>query len=166
MNTKFYIFRHGETFATKAGTGYGMHIFTASILPEARPAVERLAKYLKEIKTDFHVSSEFRRCKQTAQIISEVTSKEFVYDKRVNEYFLEPYWFLKRRIQSLLKEIELKKYKSVCVCTHGAVISAFLHILTPEKSRLPFNIFNFPPPGVLTIIESNKAKQINFNNEV
>ncbi len=163
MNTKFYIFRHGETFATKAGTGYGVRIFTAGILPEARPPMERMANYLKKIKTDYNISSEFRRCKQTVQIINEITGKQFVYDSRMNEYFLEPYWLLKRRIQSLLNEIERKKYKSVCICTHGAVIAAFLHTLIPETSRMPFNIYNFPMPGVLTIIDRNKAQRINFN---
>ncbi len=163
MDTKFYIFRHGETFATKAGTGYGLRIFSADILPEARGPLERIGKYLKDKNIDFSVSSKFRRCRQSAGIVEEITGNKFAYDSRLNEYFLEPYWYLRRRVASLINEAREKKYQTVCICTHGAVIAALIHVLTPEASRRPFSIYNFPPPGVLISVIDGKVTQMNFN---
>lgn len=163
MYTKFYIFRHGETFATKAGTGYGLRIFSADILPEAEGPLERIGNYLRDKKIDYSVSSQIKRCRQSAGVITRVTGNEFVFDRRLNEYFLEPYWYLKRRVMSLIKEAREKKYRTVCICTHGAVIAALIHVLTPEASRQPFSIYNFPPPGVLVVVEDGKVTQMNFN---
>lgn len=163
MDTKFYIFRHGETFATKAGTGYGLRIFSANILPEAEGPLKKIGNYLKDKKIDYSVSSQIKRCRQSAAIITGVTGNEFVFDRRLNEYFLEPYWYLKRRVASVVNEARAKKYQTVCICTHGAVIAALVHVLTPETTRRPFNIYNFPPPGVLVVVEGGKVTQINFN---
>lgn len=163
MKTKFYIFRHGETFATKRGTWYGTKIYSADLLPEARPALERMGKYLQNVHTDYQVSSQVKRCKQTTEIISSYTKWEFVYDNRLNEFFLETFWHLLKRVRSLLREIEEKEYKSVAICTHGGVIAVLLQLLSARKSINPFSLFNFPPPGVLTIIEGDTIQQINFN---
>lgn len=163
MDTKFYIFRHGETFATKAGTGYGYRIFSADILPEAEVPLRNIGKYLKDKKLDFCVSSKFKRCRQTVGIIKAETGYNFQFDGRLNEYFLEPYWYLRRRVTSLINEIRAAKYKTVGICTHGAVIAALIHVLTPEADRQPFSIYNFPPPGVLISVIDGKVTQMNFN---
>ncbi len=163
MQTKFYIFRHGETFATKAGTWYGTKIFSADILPEGKPSLHRMGKYMQNIKTDFQVSSQIKRCRQTTDIIADYTGQKFIYDKRLNEFFLETYWHLKKRVKSVLQEIEENKYQSVALCTHGAVIAVLLHQLSAQKKIKLFNFFNYPPPGVLTIIQGNTVQQISFN---
>lgn len=163
MQTKLYIFRHGETFATKAGTWYGWKIYSADILPEARPPLERLGAYMQDVHTDFQVSSQVKRCRQTTEIIQSYTHREFIYDKRLNEFFLETYGSLKRRVRSLLQEIEENDYKTVAICTHGGVIWALLRELTGHRSMNPFTIFEYPPPGVLTVVQDGKVQQISFN---
>ena len=59
----FYIFRHGATYYSKYDISYGEQVETAEILPEGIAAVKRLGKYLKNIDTDFNVSSPYQRCR-------------------------------------------------------------------------------------------------------
>lgn len=159
---KFYILRHGETFATKRGIGYGVRIFSAPLLPEARRAIERMANYLKDIPTDYHVSSRIKRCRQTAQIITEITGKEFAFDARLNEYFIETFGHFRKRIQSFLDEMQSSEYKNIVICTHGAGIAGLVSLITKTNFDR-YTLFNYPPPGILTIIEKEKLQQINFN---
>lgn len=164
MKPTFYIFRHGETFATKRGTGYGVRIFSAPILPEATGALERMGAYLKNIPTEYNASSALKRCRQTAEIIGRESGKEFVFDKRLNEYFLESFGHFKQRLGSFLADIEKQRYESVVICTHGACISALISLLTAKKDhQASFNLFQYPPPGVLTVIEETNIQEINFN---
>src|SRR5437762_1931158 len=119
----FYIFRHGETFATKLEKGYGRKVFSAPLLDEGHPAIERIGEYLKNIETDFNTSSNVKRCRQTVEIVSQISGKQFIFDKRLNEFFLETYWHFRRRIKGVLKDIDQKGFSSVCICTHGACIA-------------------------------------------
>ncbi len=163
MNQTFYIFRHGETFVTKGNKwGYGLRVFSAPILPEARPALEKLGAYLKDVSSDYNVSSEFLRCKQTVGIIAEFSDKQFVFDRRLNEHFLEPFGRFRNRLQSFLTEMEQKQYKSVLICTHGACIAALTSFLMTGAVK-PMDLFTYPMPGVLTIINNKQMKQIDFN---
>lgn len=160
----YYIFRHGETFATKAGTGYGFRVFSAPILPEAVAPIRKMGEYLKTIETDVHVSSAVLRCQQTAEIITKTSGKKFSFDKRLNEYFLETVGNLRKRLQSLLTELDKKNYQNIVICTHGACIAMLISILTARHEKpTAFNLFRFPPPGVLTIINANTVQEINFN---
>src|SRR5687768_16016928 len=133
MKPTFYIFRHGETFATKAGKGYGVRMFSASILPEATPALSRMGLYLKNISTDYNISSALKRCRQTVEIIGQESGKEFVFDKRLNDYFLESAYHFTNRIKQVLLEMEEKNYSSIAICTHGACISVLISLLTAKK---------------------------------
>lgn len=167
MATKFYIFRHGETFATKAGKGYGVRMFSAPILSEATPALSRMGIYLKDVPTDYNISSALKRCRQTVEIIGKESGKEFVFDKRLNDYFLESAHHFTNRIKQVVAEIEEKQYSSVAICTHGACISVLISLLTAKKDMaITYNYFKFPPPGVLTIIEGNNVQEVNFNELV
>jgi broad specificity phosphatase PhoE len=158
-NKRFYIFRHGQTFATKYHTGYGWKVFSADILDEGKEELARLGKYLKDVKTDYNVSSRIKRCRQTAQIISDNSGKNFSFDKRLNEFFLETYGNLKRRINSFLEDLEKEGYESVLICTHGAVMNVMVNILTVQNLKLS-NLFIYPDPGTLLIIEDGKLKDI------
>lgn len=162
MSQTFYIFRHGETFATKAGTGYGDQILTAGILEEGRPTIEKMARYLKNIPTDYNVSSEINRCKQTSEIVSKITGKQFVFDERLNEVYMETFQNVTDRLNSLLSEIKAQNYNRILICTHGAIIGTLLGFFTDQKFEEQ-DLFNFPPPGVLTIVKENQIEQINFN---
>ncbi len=159
--TTFYIFRHGETFATKANSGYGVKIFSAPLLDEGKPAIERMGNYLKNIQTDFNATSQFLRCRQTAEIISKASGKQFVIDKRIGEFFLKPFGHFRRRLKSFLKTIEQKNYQSVAICSHQAVIVMLLELLRGTDYRR-LNSYNYPTPGILLIVDQSSVKEINF----
>lgn len=159
----YYIFRHGDTFVTEGKSlwGYGVRMYSAEILPKARPTLQKLGAYLKSVPDSFNASSEFLRCKQTVDIISKVSEKQFVFDKRLNEHFLEPFGRLQRRLQSFLDDAEKSSYENILICTHGACIAGLIDLLLTGSIR-PFN-FNYPMPGVLTIVREKSVQQISFN---
>lgn len=170
MPKKFYLFRHGDTFVTKGqrvwyypsflpetAFTYGTKVFSASILDESKPTIQKLAEYLKHIPTDFNASSQFRRCRQTVQIVEKITHKEFVFDKRLNEFVFEAPWKFKHRIKNFLADLKANDYDSVAICTHGAVIALLINILTGKKA-------GFPKPGVLVKIENDEITYKDFNS--
>lgn len=160
-NTTYYIFRHGETFATKRWKGfYGWRVFSAPILQEETPMLYRMAEYLKDKPTDFNASSTILRCRQTAGIISEVTGKEFSYDVRLREFFFETFGQLRRRVRSFLEEVDAQHYRSVAICTHGAVITQLTKQLL-STSTIPIKRV-FPKPGELYIIKNGSLEKISF----
>ncbi len=170
MAKTFYLFRHGETFVTRGqrlwyyprflpetAFSYGARVFSASILEEAKPTLQKLAEYLKDIPTDFNASSQFRRCRQTVQIVEKETKKEFIFDKRLNEFVFETPWAFRHRVKSFLKTLVDKDYQNVAICTHGAVLSLLASLLTGKA-------VGFPKPGVLVIIKGNQIKYQDFNS--
>jgi broad specificity phosphatase PhoE len=171
MPTTFYLFRHGETFVTRGQNlwyypkflpttafSYGAQIYTASILDEGKPTLRKMGQYLKKIPTKFNASSQFRRCRQTVQIITQESGKEFSFDKRLNELVLETPWGFRRRVLNFLAEIESENYQSVAICTHAAVLALITSHLTGKFAP-------FPKPGVLIIIKDKKSFAIDFNTE-
>jgi broad specificity phosphatase PhoE len=160
----YYILRHGETFATRSGMGYGFRIFSAPILPQAVGPLKKMGNYLHDVDIDFSISSALIRCRQTAEIITKESGKEFIFDKRLNEYFLETFGHLRKRLQAVLTDIDNNDYKNIMICTHGACIAMLISILTARHEKpVSFSLFQYPPPGVLTIIRDNSVQEINFN---
>lgn len=170
MPKTYYLFRHGETFVTRGqrlwyypkflpetAFSYGTQVFSASILNETKPTIQKLAEYLKDVKTDFNASSQFRRCRQTVQIVEKETKKEFVFDKRLNELVFETPWTFRYRVGSFLKDLEKHEYQSVAICTHGAVLALFASLLTGK-------VVGFPKPGVLVIIKDHEITYKDFNS--
>lgn len=159
----YYIFRHGETFVTKENhIWYGTRIFSAPILEEGKPALKKLAQYLLQIPSNFNASSQIRRCRQTVQIINEVTGKEFVFDRRLNEWFLEPLWFFSRRLKSFLSYVEKQDSQNILICTHAAVIAGLVSLIT-KNSFSRKDLMKYPKPGVLLIIKNGKIEEGDFN---
>lgn len=165
----FYLFRHGDTFVTKGqrvwyypkflpetAFSYGTKVFSASILEEAKPTIQKLAEYLKNIPTDFNASSQLRRCRQTVQIVEKETKKEFLFDKRLNEFVFETPWRFRYRVRSFIAELKTKDYDSVAICTHGAVLAMIASTLSGQK-------VGFPKPGVLVIVKNGKITYKDFN---
>lgn len=163
MAKTYYIFRHGLTFAVKTGTAYGDSILTAPIIDEGKKAIEKMGQFLKDKQTDFNVSSPIKRCKQTSGIISEITGKEFIFDERLTEFYMEQQTSLECRLKSLLAQIDERGYQKIAVCTHGAVISILIGILTAEKTSGQYDIYHYPDPGVLVVISGGNVEEINFN---
>lgn len=159
----YYIFRHGQTWATKLKRWYWHTLYSAPILEEGKPAIKRLANYLKDIPTDYNVCSPFLRCRQTAEIVSKITGKKFDLDRRIREYeFFEIPYFLKKRVVSFLIQMENSPHENILICTHAVIIQMMIQFLTSGKISLRDRI-EAPVPGVLTIIENKKLKQLNFN---
>lgn len=169
MPKTLYLFRHGDTFVTKGqrlwyyptflpetAFSYGAKVFSASILDEAKPTIQKLSEYLKDIPTDFNASSQFRRCRQTVQIVEKETKKEFIFDKRLNEFVFETPWRFRYRVRSFINDLKAKDYDSVAICTHGAVLALIASILTGQK-------VGFPKPGVLVIIKNGQITYKDFN---
>ncbi len=189
MVKRFYITRHGETFVTRGqALNYGVRIFSADILGESREPLGKMGQYLKKVPTDFNASSQFKRCRQTVGIISEQSGKEFVFDKRLNEFFFELPYFFRRRVKHFLNEMDSKGYETVLICTHGAVINELIKAINPqafktlvmtpdpkgppvqvEASRKAAQLENkvsftkYLSPGVLLTLTENSVSEINFN---
>lgn len=166
MQKTYYILRHSETFVTQSKRiirWYGFKIFSAHILPLGNPVTEKIAKYLKDIPTDINICSEYLRCRETAEIVSRITHKKFIYDKRVNEFFFETFWHFKKRLRRFNKDMESSDAKVILICTHEAVITTLIAILTGKKITLRSLFSNHLHPGNMIIITGNKVKTIDFN---
>src|SRR5689334_22988353 len=106
----YYILRHG--LATHNTQGYGKDIVSAHLLPEGREPIEKMAKFLTNVPTDYNVTSAFIRCRETANVISSITGKEFAEDARLNEspidenYNGETFEEFRNRILMFLLEME------------------------------------------------------------
>lgn len=160
--TKYYIFRHGQTRNSKFHLPYPKDNRLIKILPDSVPALKKMAKYLKKIKPDLSVSSEYLRCQQTAKIITQISKLKFGKDARLNEYGDETFLEFTRRIKDFLEEVEKNKYQTVVICTHGAGIATIKNLLIKGKMKrreLPF----YPKPGILLCIEGKKIQKIDFN---
>jgi broad specificity phosphatase PhoE len=162
MDKTYYIFRHGETFATRNKRWYWHEYYSASILEEGKPSISKLAKYLRHVKTDFNVSSPFIRCRQTVELVTQITAKKFVFDSRLKEYGLELPWAFKRRLLNFIKDMESSKYNKILICTHAIVIEMLIQYLEQDRISLRERV-SAPFPGILTIIENRKSQTLNFN---
>jgi len=158
----YYIFRHGETFATKQNRWYWHKLYSATILEEGKPSVLRLATHLKNIPTEYNVSSPFLRCRQTAQLVTEITGKKFEFDSRLGERTFELPWRYRNRILKFINDMEASSYENILICTHAAVIRVLVAHLTRKDLSLREKIVA-PRPGVLSIIKEGKITEINFN---
>lgn len=163
MAKTYYIFRHGDTHATKTKTPYGDGVLTAPILPESKTYLEKIGFFLKNIPHSYNVSSEILRCRQTVEIVALAADKPFVFDKRLNEYNMETFDDYANRIMSFLSDVEQKAIDHIVICTHGAGIAALKHLLI-RNELVEENLIDFSDPGVLTIIKHGTIEEIDFRN--
>lgn len=158
----FYIFRHGETFATKYKRGYGFKIFSAPILEEGFPALERIGQFLKNKPTECNYMSPILRCRQTVDIVGKGAGKQFEKDSRLREFFLETFWQFRSRVESFLKEQEKSECRNIAICTHSAVISGLMAYIL--RGKITLRDFSYMvKPGVLVVIENNTYEELDFN---
>lgn len=163
MNT-FILFRHG--LATNSLQGYGNQIISAQLLPEAIPSIQRMAIFLKEIKTDSHFVSPIRRCQETVAIITSVTDKKFITDPRLTEFQGEipgeTILDLRDRSQSFLKDIKQNIDQTTLVCSHGAVIAALKYLIL-TNNFVEADQYDYPATGEIWIIHDQKVESFDFN---
>ncbi len=162
MDKTYYIFRHGETRATRNKRWYWHEYYSATIIEEGKPSIMKLAEYLKQVKTDYNVSSPFVRCRQTADLVTQITGKKFTFDSRIKEFGVELPWIFKRRLLSFIKDIETSKNNTILICTHAIVIEMLIQYLEHGRINLRERI-SAPFPGILTIIAHKKSQTLNFN---
>lgn len=159
-----YIFRHGETKETKLNIAYGENVYNSNILEEGKQAIKKIGEYLKNIKTDANYASEFKRVKQTVDIVEKISGKKFAFDKRLNEFLDksegETFSNLKDRTQKFLADIGTKDH--IAICTHGAVIAAIKNLILGKFDKRE-QIYDFPRPGILWIIRKNSLKEKDFS---
>jgi len=159
----FYIFRHGVTYETKTHTDYTSDIYSADILPQSIEFLKKMGLYLNDIPSDFCVSSPLARCRETVEIISDISGKPFFFDSRLTEYssHLESMQQLRDRINSFMQEITQKNYQNIQLCTHGAIISALLSAIKHQEITLD-TLSVYPEPGTLLIVSGKDVKTIDF----
>jgi broad specificity phosphatase PhoE len=159
----FYIFRHG--MAVHPNEGYGSRVLTAELLPEGIPPIQRLARYLIHVVSDYQACSEVLRCRQTAAIVTEATGKTFVIDPRLKEYHQETFDELSGRTKAFCDEIQQSVYQGVMICTHASVIAALKHYLTDGYFDRRHET-DFIKTGQLMIIhDDNSIEVLDFNGE-
>lgn len=162
----YYLFRHGETKTSKRDGIYLLDYFSASILPEAYPPLERMGEFLKTVPSTYHVSSQFYRCRQTTAIITKHTKKEFIFDKRLNDFSLETPHHYGKRIRSILHDLEALPDTHIMICTHGGNIETITDLLIKKDFSVLKNmkrLLHPTKPGKLVIITNNTKKEIDFN---
>jgi broad specificity phosphatase PhoE len=164
MSKTYYLFRHGETFATLKNKGYGWRIRSAHTLEAGKPVTKEIAQFLKDIKSDHNATSGYTRCLETAQIITDVTGKQFVVDRRLNEFFFETFGNLRNRLKNFLAEMEDSDYETILVCTHGACLAGLIMLLTTGQYHAA-DLISYPPPGILIKIENCKVEEWDFNEK-
>lgn len=158
----FYIFRHG--MAVHPNESYGSRILTAELLPEGIPPIQRLARYLVHVSSDYQVCSEVLRCRQTAAIVTEATGKEFLIDPRLKEYYQESFDDLAERTRSFYEEIQQSGYQNVMICTHGAVIAALKHYLTEGQFTRRHETDYIQTGQLLLIRDDQSTNVLDFND--
>jgi broad specificity phosphatase PhoE len=160
----WYIFRHG--LATRSKNGYGDRVYTAELLPEGIPPIQRLGAYLKPMPCDAAWRSEFLRCQQTAGIVSEATARVFTPDARLNENVEEAHASVVKRVTEFVAEVNATQHQHVWVCTHGYIIAALRALLT--SGSFPESVANdYTQTGQLLIIQPTTEQQvIDFNTLV
>ncbi len=166
----FYLFRHA--LARLPGQHYGGEILTASIIPEGRQAIEKMATYLGTQTIDSFQVSPLKRCLQTAQIISKQVTTPYVVDKRLSEYspeheadLGETFSDFNQRLVDLTRDLFTSSHLHVAICTHGAVIAGLSHTLLQKPFDLS-QLEEYPSPGVLWILKDGHIQEMDFNATV
>jgi len=146
---------------------YGDKVESAEILEEGKPAIVKLANYLKDIETDVNFTSPYKRCIQTSGIVSEVTGKVYEIDVRLRDWDprVESLPEHIKRLDNYCNELQTMNHElnTVSICTHGYPINAVIAYFTKGRileSELP----NFPAPGILVTIRDKKLSYKDFNS--
>ncbi len=157
----FYLFRHG--LATHSQNGYGDRALTAGLLPEAYPAVEKLADFLSQFTFNLRLVSPVLRCQQTMEVVSKKIGQEFATDNRVIEYYPEIFPPFQQRMVELTADLEQQSAECIAICTHGGVIAGLTHLLRGEQFT-ETNLMDHPLPAGLVILSTDLNIPISIHN--
>lgn len=155
-----YLVRHG--LATLDPSGYGERRMTAGLLPEGAGAIKRIAARLKDVPPSYNVSSPVPRCRETAEIITRVTGKQFVFDDRLTELYQEPFTSFSARVRAFTDELSGRAEEHIVICTHSAVIAGITQFLLGGSFAFQEE-YDDPREGELVIVENNTSRTVSFN---
>lgn len=166
MNNSYYFMRHGQSLANLkhlviSSPDNGVKYYGLSAIGK-KQTLESISKNKDLNKNTIIYSSDFKRAKETAEIVSaHLKSKEPILRKELRERFLgvyekgkdnmyhklweedlkgktlqsvEPVTSVAKRIEILINEIEKKyKNKNILLITHGDIVSIGLSVLYNVK---------------------------------
>jgi broad specificity phosphatase PhoE len=141
---------------------YGDRQLTAEMLPEGIPAIKRLSEYVKGIESTQNLRSELLRCKQTVEIVTKITGKEFTEEPLLNEFMEASFEEFHKRMDTLISKLEGQENQTYLICTHGDVIAAFRYFLTQNEFLIEDHT-DYPRPGTLAIIKGGEYELMDFN---
>lgn len=146
----WYLFRHGQTLFTKFSIPYGPFVKSASILPEGRIQARTIGEELKNKNISAFFASPYKRCRQTADIVSSITKSPFEFDDRLREQEIlngkESFSEFSGRINAFISDTKAKGHKSVAVCSHGWPL-AILATLIKKGTASEADLHVYPKPG-------------------
>lgn len=165
-NKTFYILRHAETQMTKTHIEYpiGQKNWEFPILEEGRPAIKKLANFLKNKNIQSFYTSEFKRTQVTSKIVSEIINVKPQPVNLFNEYekYTEDFDEVDTRTDQATEFLMHDQAERIAVCTHGSIIAALRYKIL-DKKFTEANIKDYTLPGELIIIKDKKEEVISFN---
>lgn len=160
-NKHIYLVRHG--LATLDPQGYGDRKLTAGLIPGGVRAIGHIARFLKDVPASFNVSSDVPRCRETAAIITRITGKVFIFDKRLTEFHRETFAEFLTRVESFTRDLSRIPQDNIVVCSHSAVITGIKDLLT--KGAFAYEKeYDYPKEGELVIVHKGESRTLNFNS--
>ena len=149
-STKVYLMRHGEAESNVKG------IISAiiekdkfNLTQKGKLEVKKSAEKLKG-KIDLIVASDFKRAKQTAEIIAEVTGAKVLTDFRLRDEYLSDFEGKKAKD---FKKIFPKK--SMRISNTPKEVESIISIATRVKEAIDENVKNYPGKRILFISHSS-----------
>ncbi len=168
MTKTFYLFRHG--LARLPGQDYGDEIFSAELVPEGIPPIERMGKFLAHEMIEACFTSPFRRCLQTAEILKQAGVREFKTEERLKEYGpdqehnlhenFDQFMIRMHDVANFIRGLEAAK---IALCTHGSVVACLARLLADREFTLD-NLHEFPNPGEIKILTPRGVEYRDFRN--
>lgn len=93
LKNQYFLLRHGQTTWHHPDLSYPADNMTSvQLSPEGRKQIETAAQILKRKKIDFIFSSDYRRTRQTAAIVSRALKMKPIFDKRLRDVGLGCYY--------------------------------------------------------------------------
>ena len=136
---------------------YGPRHFSARIDTGSVDDIKKIGTWLQTKPLDLIMTSEYLRCRETAEIITEIINKEYTLDNRLNSIFFETPWQVKKRVVRFLEDRERSEQNHIAICTHGYIIAVLQSLLLNKKLTL-IDTFKQIQPGVLLVLSRGKME--------
>ncbi|MBC7982208.1 histidine phosphatase family protein [Candidatus Parcubacteria bacterium] len=135
MNKKIYFIRHAKSLGN---VEWDLHQKDDSPLHiSGKDEAIKVLKRIKKISFDLVISSDLKRCRETAEIIMGKNKKSIIYDELFREIGSdESFVNFKKRILNAKKYIESIDKEKILIVTHSQFMKMFLaNILDPKLTE-------------------------------